>query len=228
MTLLSVTKCCSGAPSDFARVSFESVQNPCMPLRSILVALTCLSVAFASGCKGKSDGAADPAASAEPAPMSASGLVEERDDGRLTWIVMSDGRVRAIATKEGAAAWTGTLTVAGQAIPMTADGPTLSANIPKLTEDLTEIGYSIKTGEVAWEGTLHIPPGGTDELIKPTAVTIPEGTKGPHGGVLDVVGDQRVEIVTDEKTGEVRVYLLNEKLEPIPVGSGTAVLGVVQ
>lgn len=170
-------------------------------------------------------------ATADPQAMDPSAaLVEERDEGKLEWIVTADGQVRVkVTVNDGSApALTGSLLLDGQSYPMTADGASLGASIPKLGADLTTIAYSLKVGEATWDGALHVPQGGTRELVAAPAVTIPEGAKGPHGGVLDVVGDQRVEMVVDPKTNEVRVYLLDDKLQPIPVGSASAVAGILQ
>jgi len=184
-----------------------------------------VSLALATGCnrdKGQEEsGAAD---------AQAAGLVEERDEGKLEWVVQSGGQVRVKVTAgEGAApALSGALMLDGQSFPLTADGASLTATIPALTAELTTIAYSLKVGEAVWDGSLHVPPGGTKELLDVPAVTVAEGTRGPHGGAVDVVGDQRVEVLVDEKTGEVRVYLLDEKLQPIPVGDANAVAGFAQ
>lgn len=184
-----------------------------------------LAGALAVGCnrnKGE-DASADPA-SAEAA------FVEERDEGKLEWIVQPDGKVRVKVTvnEGGAPALSGALLVDGQSYSLTADGMSLSGEGPKLSAELTNITYSLKVGDNTWDGTLHVPPGGTKELVAVPTISIPEGTKGPNGGVVDVIGDQRVEIVTDEKTGEVRVYFLDENLKVIPVGSSTAVIAFQQ
>src|SRR5262249_6552316 len=144
--------------------------------------------------------------------------------------VKAEGKVGGKVTlNEGTApALSGTLLVAGQAFPLAGSGTSLTASIPKLTENLTTISYSLKVGDATWDGTLHVPPGGTKALLAVPTVAVPEGTKGPHGGIVDVVGDQRVEIVIDEKTGQVRMYMLDDKLQPIPVGSATAVVGFAQ
>lgn len=181
----------------------------------------------ANGCnRNKGD-----QATADPQAMDPSAaLVEERDEGKLEWLVAPDGQVRVrVTVNDGSTpALTGSLLLDGQSYPMTADGTSLSASIPKLGADLTTIAYSLKVGEATWDGALHVPQGGTKELVAVPSVTIPEGAKGPHGGVLDVVGDQRVEMVVDPKTNEVRVYLLDDKLQPIPVGSASAVAGILQ
>ncbi len=190
--------------------------------------LACALCALAgNGCsknKGEQAGA-DPAALD---PQAA--LIEERDEGKLEWLVAPDGQVRVkVTVNDGATpALSGSLLLDGQAFPMTADGAALSTSIPKLTADLTTITYSLKVGDATWDGALHVPPGGTKELVAVPTVTIPEGAKGPHGGTLDVVGDQRVELVVDPQTNEVRVYLLDDKLQPIPVGSASAVAGFIQ
>lgn len=176
---------------------------------------------LATGCKG--DKGED--ASAEPQAAEAEGaaLVEERDEGKLEWVVQSDGHVRVKVTvnEGGSPAVSGALLVDGQSYNLTAEGMTLTAAGPKLSDELTTITYSLKVGDSTWDGALHVPPGGTKELTAAPSVTVPEGTKGPNGGVVDVIGDQRVEIVTDEKTGEVRVYFLDENLKPIPVKEDT-------
>src|SRR5262249_40617172 len=154
----------------------------------------CMALALAAGCnrnKGQD---------ASPDPQSADGekgLVEERDEGKLEWVVQPEGQVRVKVTlNEGTTpALSGTLLVGGQAVPLTGSGSALTASIPKLSDNLTTIQYSLKVGDATWDGNLHVPPGGTKALLAAPAVAVPEGTKGPHGGVVDVVGDQRVEII---------------------------------
>jgi hypothetical protein len=67
-----------------------------------------------------------------------------------------------------------------------------------------------------WTGTLQVPPGGTDDLLKEPSAPIAEGTRGPNGGVVEIIDDHRVELVMDKQSGEVKVYFLDEKLKVIP------------
>lgn len=187
-----------------------------------------LAGAAAAGCnrnKGE-DATADPQAAAD---MSGA-LVEERDEGKLEWLVSPEGQVRVRVTPNegGSPALSGALLIDGQSYELKAEGSSLTASGPKLDAELTKISYSLKVGDVTWDGTLNVPPGGTKELVAAPAITVPEGTKGPNGGVVDVIGDQRVEIVTDEKTGEVRVYFLDENMKVVPVGDATAVMAFQQ
>jgi hypothetical protein len=102
---------------------------------------------------------------------------------------------------------------------------------PKLEADLTEVGYTVTVDGKPWTGTLHLPPGGTAELVanaRAAADLNLEGKVGPHGGVIQVVGDDRFEIVAaDDASGEVRVYLLDPDLNVIAVGERKVTLGVV-
>ncbi|MEZ4298073.1 MAG: hypothetical protein R3B70_24185 [Polyangiaceae bacterium] len=185
-----------------------------------------LTLPLAAGCnrnKGEDASAEPQAAGAQAA------LVEERDEGKLEWVVEPDGAVRVKVTpNEGTVPVTGALLIEGESFALSGEDGSLAATGPKLTAELTTITYSLKVGDSTWEGALHVPPGGTADLVAAPSVTVPEGTKGPNGGVVDVVGDQRVEMVVDEKTGEVRVYLLDENLQPIPVGDATAVAAFAQ
>ena len=78
---------------------------------------------------------------------------------------------------------------------------------------------------LTWAGALHVPAGGTKELVLTarTAATKDnyKGQKGPNGGVVQRVGDDVVEIVGDKGTGQVRVYALDATLKPI-IGLGSA------
>src|SRR5689334_14126218 len=108
--------------------------------------LACAVLALATGCnrnKGQ-DPAPDPA-SMEGQP----GLVEERDEGKLDWIVQPEGQVRVKVTlNEGTTpALSGVLLLDGQSYQLTASGTSLTASIPKLGDGLTTIAYSLKVGD---------------------------------------------------------------------------------
>jgi hypothetical protein len=56
---------------------------------------------------------------------------------------------------------------------------------------------------------------------------IPPGKVGPNGGVLEVVGNDTVEVVADKSSGQVRVYMLDASYKPIPIGARRVTLGFV-
>jgi hypothetical protein len=93
------------------------------------------------------------------------------------------------------------------------------------------VSYDVSVKDKPIKGALHLPPGGTRELVATAKVAaevkIPEGKKGPNGGVLQVAGDDLLEIAADPKTGETRVYVLDDDLKPIPVGKRKVKIAVV-
>jgi len=160
-------------------------------------------------------------------------LIEQREDGRIEWRVEPSGRLRAqVFDKEGKLVApsdvTGLVTVQGRPAKLEEDGQTLQANIGELSQDLTDVSYKLAVGDALWEGVLQLPPGGTEPLLVSPPATVEVGARGPNGGVVDVVGDQRVEILIDEDSGEVRVYFLDEKLQPMPVGDAEMTVGFVE
>jgi hypothetical protein len=195
-------------------------------LRSMLAALA-ITVA-APGCRSKSQDITVENIQDKGA------LTEQHEAATVVWSVTSDGQVRALVKKPDGKPLdkpaTGTLTVKGSdpgATPTTAslaqdsDTGLLTATIPKLDDDLTEVKYEIKVDGKNVIGALHLPPGGTKELEESAKVAaevkIPEGKKGPNGGVIQVVGDDVVEIVADKASGKVRVYVLDEDLKPVKI-----------
>jgi hypothetical protein len=133
------------------------------------------------------------------------------------------------------------------------DGSTLFGGaLPSFTADLTAVTYAMKQGADVFNGTFYVPAGGSSVLTdKPaeapappgaavapaaTAVTVPAGgaqaamapnALGPNGGVVQMIGDQRVELVSDQATGEVRAYLLDAANKVMPMGDRKITLGVV-
>jgi hypothetical protein len=100
---------------------------------------------------------------------------------------------------------------------------------PKLDAELTQVDYTVSVQGTPMSGTLFLPRGGTSELVGATTATpptlSPDGKKGPHGGPIEVVGTDRLEIVANRR-GEVRVYVLDGDLQPVGVGARTIRVGV--
>lgn len=207
-------------------------------MRTVRLAMMCFLMASAmSGCNcsksGDGQASETSAANAGEADMPSRGLIEEHEDGKIEWIVRPDGKVRALVTTTDGKPIAppnigGSLTVAGKKVDLEAQGEALGASIPKLGAELTDIAYSLTVRGKEWKGMIQVPSGGTEDLITEPSVKVAEGTRGPNGGVVDVVGDQRVELVMDEESGEVRVYLLDEKLNVIPVGDAEVTVGLVE
>jgi hypothetical protein len=166
------------------------------------------------------------------AALGSDALVEEHDEGTVAWSVSAGGEVKALVKTSAGAALddaSGTLSwKAGEGeaktIPLAFEKKTglLIAAGPKLEGDLTEVSYTLAVAGKPWSGALHLPAGGTAQLAAnaraAAAIKLPEGKLGPHGGTIQVVGGDRLELVVDEETGEVRVYVLDAELNPIAVG----------
>lgn len=193
---------------------------------SIFVALAIACTAAAPGCSKKPDITAENIADQDV-------VAEQHDTGTVVWSMTPEGQVRALVKgpdgkpiEEGV---TGTLSVktSPDAEPVKVDlkpeentGGVLAATLPKLEADLTEVSYDIKVGDKPIKGALHVPKGGTPELVAAAKVTAEaklDGKKGPNGGIVQVVGDDTVEIVADKTSGKVRVYLLDDELKAEPI-----------
>jgi hypothetical protein len=198
--------------------------------KTTMVGAVVLTLVLCAGCKkDEANGSAAPDA-----------VVEKSDQGKVSLSVGGDGKVKALVeTADGKPATktaTGSVTFktpSGQAKPVPlafdASSGALVAAGPKLEGDLTEISYAVVADGKALNGTLHVPAGGTLELAgdaKGDAVAVADGKKGPHGGIVQVVGDDRLEIVSDGKE-EVRVYALDADLKPVSVEQRKVKLGVV-
>lgn len=169
------------------------------------------------------------------------GITEGHDNGSIVWRVTPDGQTRAIVKSadgkplgknaSGGLVWRG---AAGEwKVPIVFDEPsgTLVAAGPKLEGDLTEIKYTITVDGKPWTGALHVPAGGTDELAASAKKAAQkQGSKrdpGPNGGVVQVVGDDALEVVADKNSGQVRVYVLDTSNKPVAIGERKVKLGVV-
>lgn len=182
------------------------------------------SLAGAPGC-GKKGGDAN-AISADSA------ITERNDAAEVTWSVAPDGQIAArVRNKDDlpvTGGVSGAVTVKGPggapvSVPLKMSGGVLTGQMPALTADLTEVGYDLDVDGAKVQGTMHLPRGGTKELVDgakeaAAAKKIAPDAKGPNGGVVQVVGDDIVEVVADKDSGAVRMYVLDDDLRPIPVG----------
>jgi len=192
----------------------------------------------AAGCRKDAAppaGEAAPSATAEAkaAPGSSemtpeSTIVEESDQGTITWSVTPEGHVEAVVkgtdgnpvTRDvtGLVTWPGDAGDDIEHLTVNADGH-LVAQGPALEADLTEIDYDLVVSGKPWSGTLHVPRGGTRAIEADAqagaAVEVPAGKKGPNGGTIQIIGARPVELVADKVTGEVRVYFLGPNFEVI-------------
>lgn len=171
-------------------------------------------------------------------------LTEQHDAATVVWNIDGDGNVRALVkTPEGKPIEKnvyGTITVSGTDpafIPVTMPiGPdeksgTLKAAIPLPDDEITVVKYDLKVEGKPVSGAMHLPRGGTAELVANAkladAKKLPEGKKGPNGGVVQVVGDDVVEIVADKSSGAVRVYVLDADFKPAKIGERKITVGFV-
>jgi hypothetical protein len=190
------------------------------------VALAACCALLQPACKG--GGRDYTAASVEGA---ADSLTEEGDDGSITWTVAPDGLVRAVLKsldgKVLSKAVTGQLTVKAPAaapvvVPIETKGDVLVAKAPKLEDGITEMSYALVVDGKPRTGTLDLPQGGTQELVATAKLAADrgnaEGKPGPNGGVVQVVGDDQVEIVADKTTGQVRIFVIDADGKTLPVG----------
>lgn len=202
----------------------------------VLVAVA-LASASVSGCGKKSSDPPEPAAAASP-----EGSVTERNGPvEIAWSVSPEGQVTGKVRHSDDSpierAVLGSLTVkppggAPTTLPLTWDNGALTGQIPKLDADLTEVAYDLVVDGADVHGAMHLPRGGTKELVESAkeaaaAKAIPPDTKGPNGGVVQVVGDDIVEVVADKNSGAVRMYVLGDDLKPVPVGKRRGKLAFV-
>jgi hypothetical protein len=209
--------------------------------------LSAASALLAAGCASRHADPAgqDPPAVAEaPADMTPeSTIVEESDQGTITWSVTTDGHVEAVVKAadgrvitrdiEGFVTWPHDAGDDFAYVKLSPEGHLLASG-PALEADLTEIDYDLVVEGKPWAGVLHVPRGGThaieaDARVEASAAApaVPAGKKGPNGGVIQRIGGELVEMVADKTTGEVRVYVLGPDLEPIEPGERRIRLGYV-
>ncbi|AUX40920.1 hypothetical protein SOCE26_023220 [Sorangium cellulosum] len=208
-------------------------------LRSMLVALAVATSALAAPACSKS-----PEITAESIDDNWA-LTEQHEPGSVVMTVAPDGQVKVLVKDrdgkpiEEGVSGTVTLKAPGKGgapttvelVPEPKSGGVLTAKLPALEDDLTEVGYEFKAKGSELKGVLHVPRGGTRELeenAKNGQDIKLDGTKGPNGGVLQIVGDDVIEIVADKETGDVRVYVLDLNLKPVPIGEREIKLGITR
>jgi hypothetical protein len=206
-----------------------------MNLRSLagcVVLAACLA-GCGGGCSKSGDGAN--AIGAESA------LVEVLENGTVAWRVGADGKIVAEVTdKEGKPASkdaSGTVTWKSESgepgsakLAYDADAKALVGAGPAPKADFTELKYDITAKPGALTGVLQVPVGGTAALVADAKAAEKEklaaDATGPNGGVVQVVGDDRVEILADDESDEVRVYVLDANGKAASVGSRKITLAV--
>src|SRR5262245_53661717 len=178
---------------------------------SLLLVSACSSKGSGSGSSEASDAAGAQADIAVNGELGTDVFVEDHDDGSVAWRIDPNGEVKAAVTTSAGARVkqdvTGTLLykVDGggepKTVPLTADANTglLAATGPKLEADLTEVDYTVNVSGKPWTGVMLVPPGGTAALVAggkaAAAAKLPDDAVGPHGGAIQVVGGDRLEMV---------------------------------
>jgi hypothetical protein len=156
------------------------------------------------------------------------GALTEAHDGdyAVSWLVTADGAAKVGVTKDGkpVAPVRGDVRVKAIEDPENvkhelalADG-LLTAEVGRL-EEVTELRYRVEVDGRTLRGTLHLPAGGTAELVEEAKrhADADLAEEGPNGGVLQRVGDDVVEVIGHSDSGEVRVYVLDDDLQPVEV-----------
>jgi hypothetical protein len=159
-------------------------------------------------------------------------LVEAFGSGAIAWSIDESGKIRAeIRDKDGAnvsktasgtADWDGStakLAYDDNAKALVGSGPALKA-------DITPIKYAITGGPEPMAGTLQMPIGGTPALASDAKNDTTDAGAGPNGGIVQTVGDDRVEIVADGDSDEVRVYILDASGKPVAPGDRKVTLAL--
>ena len=188
-----------------------------------------LMAVLAVGCGKKKDSTEEP--SKKESSAASASLVEAFERGSVAWNVSSNGEVLAHVhhnddgdiskDSKGSIEWTENGAQKSAPLKYDPDRAALIAQGPALQADLTEIRYSLSVQNAEpVTGALHVPADGSAMIVADTQASAKvsvEGVVAPHGGVIQVVGDQRIEIVGDDDSDEVRVYVLDAGWKPITV-----------
>jgi len=177
--------------------------------------------------------------SAEAIENSPAAITQKGAHGTSTWIVGPDGAVSALLKgpdkKPISGKVTGSINFAipdgtPTSVPATYDPGTgvLTAAGPKLDADITPVNYQLQVDGNPWDGSIDVPRGGTQDLVETGGLQaqLPPGRLGPNGGVVQMVGPDRVEVVANKKTGDVRAYVLDPDYHVIDPGDRRITLGL--
>lgn len=199
-------------------------------------AAACLALfAFLGGCALGCSKAAD----TNDVMITDSALIEVLGNATVAWRVGADGKTAAQITDKdgkpvtkdarGTIAWkTDSGEAASAKLSYDADAKALVAAGPPPRADITELKYEIAVKDGAITGALHVPVGGTAAIVSGAKASekIATDATGPNGGVVQVVGDDRIEIVADDESDEVRVYVLDAGGKAIVAGERKITLGI--
>jgi len=165
-------------------------------------------------------------------------LVERLTDGSIAWNIRADGSVKALCKsrdeKPIMAHVKGKMTTGdGAVVDLEQDEKSgvLEGKGLKLGGELTQAKYDLTVDDKPWSGTLFIPLGGTADLAAGASasakVKLPETKIGPHGGTLQVVGGDVVELSANASLGELRAYLLDAQLKAVAAADREIKIGFV-
>jgi hypothetical protein len=169
---------------------------------------------------------------AEAIEKSPDAIAERGPTGTSTWIVRPDGKVSATLRdpdgKPIAQPVSGQIAFAAPNgrpptyVPVEYDPKTglLTAAGPALDADITPVSYSLTEGGTPWSGTIDVPKGGTQDLVASGRIqaSLAPNVLGPNGGVVQTVGPDRIELVANRRTGDMRAYVLDADSRSVDPG----------
>lgn len=212
--------------------------------KSAWFAVSSLSLALIAtgsfGCKKKDkDDEKASAHETEVAKAAGASLIERFDGGSVAWNVTADGQVLAhVQDKAGSdisksvkgnIEWTADGKVQTAPLVYDASHASLVAVGPSLEQDLTEIRYSFVADAQPVVGALHVPMHGTTLIAVDTEAAAKvelSAHVGPHGGPIQIVGEDRIEIVAEPSSPRVRIYVLDASLQPVVIGKRRVTIAV--
>lgn len=149
-------------------------------------------------------------------------IVEASEDGSTAFVVDDQGRVTAaLADPQGKPTTERSLKLSfaeeGSDAPKEvllipdANKQYFVGRGPALEADITPVHYEITGGTRPVRGILHLPKGGTKILAlsaQVQALAHVQPVVGPHGGRIERVGDDDVELLVDPDSGEARAWII--------------------